>query len=110
MRTIPERDWKQMKSMKARVLDDACARILTSVESIVQKRDGRNHEAYMDLWDLLKKEDRKIAYMFDDFRRSSALLKLMQWQHYGFVSESDLALFTAETQNKLNAALSQNAR
>ncbi len=48
MRTIPEKDWKQMRSLKARVLDDACARILTRVESIMQKREGRNHEAYLE--------------------------------------------------------------
>ena len=109
MRTIPERDWKQMKSMKARVLDDACARILTGVESIVQKRDGQNHEAYLALWALLKKEDRKIAFMFDDFRRSTALLKLAQWRHHGLLSESDLALFTEETQDRIKA-LNENAR
>ena len=97
MRTISEKDWKQMRSMKARVLDGACARILTGVESIVQKRDGRNHEAYLALWDLLHKEDRKIASMFDDFKRSTAFFKLAAWQLHGLVSENDLALFTEET-------------
>jgi hypothetical protein len=103
MRTIPEKDWKQMRSMKARVLDDACARILTRVESIVQKREGRNHEAYLALWDLLHKEDRKIAAMFDDLKRSTAFFKLAAWQSHGLVSESDLAFFTEETQDAVKA-------
>jgi len=99
MRTIPEKDWKQLRSMKARVLDDACARILTGVESILQKREGRNHEAYLDLWDLLHKEDHKIAFMFDDLKRSTAFFKLAAWQSHGLVSDNDLALFTGETQD-----------
>ena len=103
MRTISEKDWKQMRSMKARVLDGACARILTGVESILQKREGRNHEAYLDLWDLLHKEDRKIASMFDDLRRSTAFLMLVQWHSHGLVSDSDLALFTEETQHAVKA-------
>jgi hypothetical protein len=109
MRTIPEKDWKQMRSIKARVLDDACARILTGVESILQKREGRNHEAYLDLWDLLHKEDRKIASMFDDLRRSTAVLMLVQWHSHGLVSDSDLALFTEETQDAVKA-INQYAR
>ncbi len=48
MRTIPEKDWKQLRSIKTRVLDDACARILAGGESILQKREGRNHEAYLE--------------------------------------------------------------
>ncbi len=103
MRTIPETDWKQMRSMKARVLDDACGRILTGVESILQKREGRNHEAYLALWALLNKEDDKIASMFDDWRRSTALVTLMQWHSHGLVSESDLVLFTEETRNTVKA-------
>jgi len=103
MRTIPEKDWKQMRSLKARVLDDACARIVTSVESIVQKREGRNHEAYLELWDLLHKEDDKIAFMFDDLKRSTAFFKLAAWQSHGLVSERDLALFTEETQDAVKA-------
>ncbi len=99
MRTIPEKDWKQMRSIKARVLDDACARILAGVESILQKREGRNHEAYLELWDLLHKEDHKIASMFDDLKRSTAFFKLAAWQSHGLMSDSDLALFTEETQD-----------
>ncbi len=103
MTTIPEKDWEQMKSIRARVLDDACARILAGVESILQNREGRNHDAYLSLWALLDKEDSRISSMFDDFKRSTALGHLTQWRSSGLVSESDLALFTNETQNMVKA-------
>ncbi len=109
MRTIPERDWKQMRSMKDRVLKDACAGILADVESIVQKRDGRNHEAYLALWGLLKRRDAEIASMFDEFKRSTALFKLAAWDRHGLVSKSELALFTEETQDRVKA-MNENLR
>ena len=108
MRTIPERDWKLLRSMKPCVLSDACGRILNAVESVVQKRGGGNHEAYLALWNLLKKEDASIALMFDDFKRSTAFFKLAAWHRHALVSESDLTLFTEETRNIIKA-LNENA-
>ena len=95
--------------MKPRVLEDACARILKAVESAIQTRDGGSHQAYLALWDLLKKEDASIAFMFDDFKRSTGLIKLAAWQRYGLLSESDLALFSEETR-KIVKAISENTR
>ncbi len=95
--------------MKPRVLSDACAEILNAIESVVHKRVGGNHEAYLKLWGLLKKEDASIAFMFDDFKRRTAFSKLAAWQRHGLVSESDLALFTEETRNIIKA-INENAR
>jgi hypothetical protein len=103
MRVIPETDCKKLRSLKTRALNDACVRILNAVAQIVQKRDGREHEAYIELWELLQKEDNLIALMFDDFKRSTAFYKLAAWQRHGLVSESDLALFTEETQTTVKA-------
>jgi len=97
-----------LRSMKPRALNDACGQILKAVESVIQKRDRGNHEAYLALWDLLKKEDASIALMFDDFKHSTAFFKLAAWHRHGLVSESDLALFTQETRNIIKA-INENA-
>jgi hypothetical protein len=109
MRTIPERDWKKLRSLKTRALNDACARILDAVTQVVQKRHGREHEVYLELWKLLQEQDALIALMFDEFKRSTAFFKLAAWQRHGLVSESDLALFTEETQAMVKA-INENAR
>jgi hypothetical protein len=103
MRAIPETDWKQLRALKTRALNDACARILDAVAQIVQNRDGREHETYLALWELIQTQDDLIASMFDDFKRSTALYKLAAWQRHGLVTESDLALFTEETQATVKA-------
>lgn len=109
MRDIPEKDWKKLRSLKTRALNDACERILDAVAQIVQKRHGREHEAYLELWDFIRKQDYLIALMFDEFKRSTAAYKLAAWQRHGLVSESDMALFTEETQAKVKA-INQDAR
>jgi hypothetical protein len=109
MRAIPETDWKKLRALKTRALNDACARILDAVAQIVQNRDGREHAAYLALWELIQKEDAWIASMFDDFKRSTAVYKLAAWQRHGLVSERDLAWFTEETQAAVKA-MNQKAR
>ncbi len=103
MRTIPEKDWKRMRSMKPRVLNDVCARILADVETVVQERDGDNHEVYLKLWGLLKRKDAEIASMFDDLKRSTAFFKLAAWYRNGLMSESEFTSFTEETQRLIKA-------
>jgi hypothetical protein len=109
MRAIPETDWKKLRALKTRALNDACARILDAVAQIVQNRDGREHEVYLALWELIRTQDAWIASMFDDFKRSTAVYKLAAWQRHGLVSERELAGFTEETQAAVKA-MSQHAR
>jgi hypothetical protein len=109
MRAIPETDWKKLRALKTRALNDACARILDAVAQVVQNRDGREHEAYLALWELIQTQDDLIASMFDDFKRSTAFYRLAAWQRHGLVTESDLAWFTEETQATVKA-INQNAR
>jgi hypothetical protein len=108
MRAIPEADWKKLRVLKTRALNDACARILDAVALIVQKSGGREHEAYLALWELIRTQDDWIASLFDDFRRSTALYKLAAWERHGLVTESDLALFTEATQATVKV-INQNA-
>ncbi len=101
MADIPERDWKRMKSLEARALNDACARTLDKVSILVKPRNGRNHEIYLALWKLLREESDEIALLFDDLKRSRALSNLAAWRLYGLISESEMALFTEETQDRV---------
>jgi hypothetical protein len=103
MRAIPETDWKKLRALKTRALNDACARILDAIAQIGQQRDGREHEAYRALWELLQTQDGWIAAMFDDFKRSTAFYRLAAWQRHGLVTASDVALFTEATQATVKA-------
>lgn len=97
MNTIPERDWKKLRGMKGVLLDTACERIFQKIQAIVDGRAGRTHAAYLALWKLLDAEDKKIATMFDDLKRSNGILKLAAWRENGLLTEEELASLSDET-------------
>ena len=67
----------------------------------------KSHEAYLRLWKILKKEDAKIATMFDDVKRSNAFQKIAAWNFYGLISDKELAQFSEDTQEIIHI-LNQN--
>ena len=103
MSGIPERDWKQLRAMQGDILNAVCEGVFQKIEPLLANRDGRQHQAYLRLWKLLKPEDRKIAAMFDDLKRSTALEKLGLWRYYGVLTDELLARFSSETQQTIQA-------
>ena len=107
MRRVPESDWKKLRAMKDELLNLACERIFEELEAVIEGRGNKSHEAYLRLWEILKKEDAKIATMFDDVKRSNAVQKLAAWNFYGLISDEELAQFSEETQEIIHI-LNQN--
>ena len=103
MRSVPESDWKKLRAMKGAVLNFACERIFEKTEKITRERKGKEHEAYLKLWELMKEEDREISVMFDDLKRSNAIHKLAAWKRNGVISNESFSEFTDETQQTVKA-------
>ena len=55
----------------------------------------------MEIWKLLKKEDKKIAAVFNDQRRSNAIFKIAALRSYGYLSDEEMKGFSTETQEKV---------
>jgi hypothetical protein len=103
MRSIPESDWQKLRAMKDDMLNIACERIFKKLEEIMDKREGKEHEAYLQLWKLLEQEDHEISIMFDDLKRSNAIHKLAAWKYSRVISEVCFAEFSDETQQTVKA-------
>ncbi len=101
MSKIPERDWKKLRALKDEKLGKACENILAGIEKILKEREGKEHASYLEIWKLLKKEDKKIAAMFDDQRRSDAIFKIAALRSYGYLSDEEMKGFSTETQEKV---------
>jgi hypothetical protein len=101
MQHIPEEDWKFLRTLKDRMLTEACERIFGKIEDILHARTGKEHESYLKLWKVLRHEDKQIAIMFDDLKRSNALMKLSTWRTQDLLSDNDLNGFTEETQRRI---------
>jgi hypothetical protein len=101
MKSIPERDWKQLRALQSDKLALACDRVLSAAERIAQQRAGDEHQAFLKLCHEVKQANDTIAQLFDDIRRSNALMTLVGWRHAGLLSDAELALFSEETQEAL---------
>ena len=103
MHSIKESDWKRMRSMKDGLLEVACTRILNRVKSHIE---GNNtaavHEKYLQLWKIMRKEDKLISLCFDDLNRSNAVMKLANWKKSDLVSEEQLDKFSKETRERVH--------
>ena len=97
MNGIPEKDWKVLRAMKDDLLNLACERIIEKIQAVIDAREGKNHDAYLQLWKLLHAEDKQIAIMFDGLKRSNALQKLAAWKRYGLLTDDKLERFSEET-------------
>ena len=103
MNTIAEKDWKLLRSMKDAKLNLACEQILERVGSEINNKGNENHKAYLEVWKKVQSGDNDIAAMFNDLRRSNAIVKLAAWKRYGLLTASELNGFSKETQSAVLA-------
>jgi hypothetical protein len=101
VRTVPEDDWKKLRALKDDALNLACERIFEQIEKVAGQRKGKEHQAYVELWRMIEKEDREISAMFDDLKRSDAIYKLAAWRRNGVISEDTLTEFSDETRREI---------
>ncbi len=73
--------------MKGELLQLACGDILDRISTLIIESHESNHKTYLKLWETMRKEDRMIVGMFDDLKRSTAILKLLTGYDYGYIDE-----------------------
>ncbi len=101
MRNIPESDWKKIRDMRNEILSISCDQIFDKIDNISNSRKGKEHESYLKLWKLINREDKEISIMFDDLKRSTAILKLASWKRNGLISDEKMSEFTDKTQQNV---------
>ncbi len=97
MREFPEVDWKRLRSLKDTLLERASQIALQRIKSILAEPNAKGYQSYLGLWDLLQAEDKKIADMFNDLKRSNAFFKMAYMIRYGILQAEELKKFTEET-------------
>ena len=105
MSDIRESDWKIARSMKDNALDLACKQILEKASKIIESDDEGNHAKYLVLWKVMRAEDKQIAFMFDDFKRSTAIQQVSSWKRRGLITEEEFSSFSPETQERIESML-----
>jgi len=93
---IPERDWKQWRTLNATTLERFCTRILEEAAAFATGA-GSAHARYHELFDLLRERNEEMARVFDDQRRSNAYRQMAYAVSAGIVVPAELDGLSDET-------------
>jgi hypothetical protein len=96
MSDFPERDWKLLRELKPVLLERLCGQILRRAADIATASDAANHQRYLKLWDMIQEQNEEVARAFDDHRRSTAFIKVLQIRRLGLFTDEEFARFSEE--------------
>ena len=104
--SIPESDWRHFKRVRNELLERYCSRVLDELAANLKSGDGTAHDRYVQAYKLLMDRDEDMARAFDDFRRSTAVLQLAIMRRMRLLTDEDLSVFSAQTQEQVRGIAS----
>lgn len=97
---LPEHDWKLWQQLAPTLLNRFCnAAVAKSAEFSIG--DASGHEKFLALYRFISETNGDIAVVFDDRRRSTAILHIGAAVARGIMSEAGLNSFSEETQERV---------
>ena len=99
---IPEADWRRFRDVHKSLLQRFCQNVLDEAVAAAQASAGSPHDRYLRVYRLIQKRDKEIGRIFNDFRRSTALLQLLNMRRSGLLTDEDLSVFSPPTQEYVN--------
>ena len=101
--SIPERDWKYMRSIHDEILAALCDRINSQSEVILKQGQNTPHKTYLDLYRHIQDSDDIIARCFNDWRRSTLQMKISALLENGLLTDAHIQNLSPEAQERLRA-------
>ena len=99
--TIPEKDWRYLRSVQADMLSCLCERINRKAMEILGSAKESECNKYKKLYRHMRDSDEIVAQCFDDWRRSTIWLKLFMLHSQGLLTEEIMRHLSDETKNLL---------
>lgn len=107
MQTIKESDWKLFRRLHTVALERFCQQVLTDNENLLRGQNKSIHDRYLAIYDLYQKQNREMAQLFDDLRRSTALQYIALLIRYELLTREEIAMFSDETKVMVSAWLGE---
>jgi hypothetical protein len=101
MRDIKESDWKHFRDLHPVLLDRHCQRLLQEFGGICSDAGKGSHQRYLDLYKLIHKRDKELGNLFDDLKRSTAILQIMLIHKHGLFTPEEFAQFSQELRERV---------
>ena len=77
MNGFPESDWKKLRAIKPKALERYCNRVLARMSATISQSNQSAHQTYLDVHRTIREDDKLLAILFDDWRRSNASLMFL---------------------------------
>ena len=104
---IKESDWKVFRRLQRIALERYCQRVLEEVK-LATACDDSYHDCYLEVYRLIQDRDKTMARAFDDQRRSTTLVRLVNIINEGLLTSEEQKQFTHELQGRIDAIKSMS--
>jgi hypothetical protein len=105
MPEIQESDWKVLRRVHPLALERFCKRVLAEIARVSRDDAKSYHARYLQIFGLIQQDNRKRAHMFDNPRRSQALVMLAQIRSQRLLSEEEFSSLSPETRGAIQMLL-----
>lgn len=75
MAEIRESDWKLFRRLQPLAIDRFCRRVLSDLQATASDEAMTAHEQYLKVYRLIHDQDKQMAKIFNDIRRSNAVVR-----------------------------------
>jgi hypothetical protein len=106
MQSIKESDWKRFKEVHPLALERYCAQSVGEIGYLLSDKTKTALERFWDVEEATRRRAKETRNLFDDYRRSTALMQLGAMRHRKLVSDEEMARFSAETRETVERMLS----
>jgi hypothetical protein len=102
---IAESDWKIFKELHPIALDRFFTRSVKEIRSALETKDKSAKEQFWRAFDLADKDRKQAAQLFDDYRRSTAMLMTAALFRRNLITEPELNRFSQELREQVKSLL-----
>src|SRR4051812_14683241 len=99
---LPEQDWKRWQQLAPTLLNRFCDSVVTKAAGF-STGQSTGHESFLALYRFVGDSNETIATVFDNRRRSSALLQIAAVVARGMMTDRELTSFSEETQERVRS-------
>jgi len=104
-REIAESDWKMFRKLHAVALERFFERAVSEIERPVSDKGKPSRDRYWDAVEFIKSNRKELARLFDDMRRSTALLQLAAIYSQKLLTAEEMSRFSPEARETVEAYL-----
>ena len=100
MREIAEKDWKHFKTLHQLAVNRFSKETLSNISQIIASKEiETKHEKYLEIYQYIKKRDKLLGDCFNEYRRSTAKLSILQIYNLGLFKPEEFNLFSDDVKD-----------